>query len=436
MKNLNILYFFLFFILFFIQSCTEHKIYILATGPKGTTYKTTGKNIAEFLRSEMNLSIDTIATRFKLKKKWIDLNSTNNIDLLAKKKIDFAIAQNDVPDLPDTTRYLALDNVRTILPIYTTVFFLIYKKGLNYSNINELIENKKVVMGLPNSADAIFTKNLFKEFGIDTSMYQPIYTNFENSKISDTIDVCCTITGISNKKVNEMLSNGGKLFSLGDPELIGMGSRVDGFCIKNPSSRPFIIPANLFNQYPAQPILTVAVDAVLLTHKETNDDIVYNVIKTLVEKKQIIAFKHDDTELLGINENFEQSKLHFPLHTGALQYLKRDYPSFLERYAESIALLLSLLIAFLGGAKAISNWNSLRKKNRIDSYYSKLLAIQNQIKIFTINQSKEKLQELNELRSFAFSELIKEKLVADESFRIFISLLNDVKHDLEYKIKS
>jgi len=62
-------------------------------------------------------------------------------------------------------------------------------------------------------------------------------------------------------------------------------------------------------------------------------------------------------------------------------------------------------------------------KERIDKYYIRLLEIEQNVENFKTNHECERyLKEITELRRNAFKQLINEKLIADESFRIFINL--------------
>ena len=73
----------------------------------------------------------------------------------------------------------------------------------------------------------------------------------------------------------------------------------------------------------------------------------------------------------------------------------------------------------------------MRRKNRIDTFYSEAIRIRASIS----DQSSETdrkaaIAEIYDLQNNAFELLVDEKLAADESFRIFVTLSNDVLDQL------
>ncbi len=402
---------------------------LFATGPYGTSYQQTGENITQILKQENNFNIQVISDSLRMDDSvWVP-NSVNNCRMLAQGAVDLAISQNDVIFPP--SRESAEPTIRSIMPLYSNIFFLIYDRDLQPRSLPDLVSGRLVSMGPRNSGTARFTKTLFREFGIDTTEYSPHYTDFHANQLNDSIKVCCALTGFSNPRIQEMLRGRGRLFSLGDYQLVGKGSTIDGFCRKMPTAKPYIIPRHLYADTPQDPILTAAVDAVLLTHKDMNAHTVYHIIQSLTETKQFFAVQNNDMLLSEINADFSPARMLFPLHPGALQYIYRNRPSFLERYAEVLALVFSIMIAFVGAARAVTNWRSHQKKDRIDVYYAEVLAIQKQARrCQSPDLCRTFVNQLLDIREQAFQQLIDERLSADESFRIFVQLLNDTKQEL------
>ena len=96
-------------------------------------------------------------------------------------------------------------------------------------------------------------------------------------------------------------------------------------------------------------------------------------------------------------------------------------------------MLAYLLFALLTGVFGLARLHSHRKKDRIDEFYSKIMAI----RMRAMNEPHEPLLlELHQLELEAFDSLISEKLAADESFRIFIELLTRAIDELNVGTKS
>ena len=73
----------------------------------------------------------------------------------------------------------------------------------------------------------------------------------------------------------------------------------------------------------------------------------------------------------------------------------------------------------------------MRRKNRIDRFYADTIALRNAARDSTgLNERKGVIAEVRQLQNEAFDLLVDEKLSADESFRIFITLSNDVLRQL------
>jgi hypothetical protein len=74
----------------------------------------------------------------------------------------------------------------------------------------------------------------------------------------------------------------------------------------------------------------------------------------------------------------------------------------------------------------------MRRKNRIDAFYTDVIAIRSSLgQSSSEDERSAAARKIRDLQNTAFEMLIDEKLSADESFRIFLSLSNDALRDLE-----
>lgn len=430
MKNALLLSIFGLSLALFFTCESEKKEFNFATASEATSYYNVGKCIAEAAEQEAHIQLHIL----NQEEVDLQLNAINNMTLLTQRKADFVISQNDVKldDAQNQRPELYENGIRSVLPLYPEIFFLVYRDRKTPRSIRELIVGQKVGFGPETSGTTRFAKNFFSEFGISETEYQPVYREFNENTFSDSVHIACLLTGFNNSRIQKLLAKGGEIFSFGDPNLAGEGSAIDGFCLNYPLARPYILPRRTYGNLPESPILTAAVDAVLFTHENVPTKVVYNLIKTVLEHKQHMATTSQNDLISQINEHFVRSSLRFPLHAGAKQYLDRNEPSFLERYAESAGFLFSLMLAGIGGISTFRRWRKHRKKNRIDLYYQNVLDIEKQIpNCKTTIDCSIAIQNLKSMRETAFQMLIKEKLTADESFRIFITLLNDTIREIE-----
>jgi TRAP-type uncharacterized transport system substrate-binding protein len=172
---------------------------------------------------------------------------------------------------------------------------------------------------------------------------------------------------------------------------------------------------------------TIATDTLLVTHKDVPEDVIYELTRTLLEQKP--RFTAVAPQLFqGVNESFDPLELSFPLHSGARRYLARDEPGFLERYAEMINMLVYVAFLLLTGLLGLARWRYRLKKDRIDGFYLRVLAVRARA---SSEEADSLRNELMEIEHDAFRSLIAERLAADESFRIFTDLLERVRKELD-----
>ncbi|MBW8050372.1 MAG: TAXI family TRAP transporter solute-binding subunit [Cytophagales bacterium] len=403
--------------------------YVMATSSPGATYNNIGKSIAEIWEMDGLGKIKVLEGK--------ELNSKTNCLLLIDRKADFAFVQNDTRVEEFVTANVVDSKIRTMLPVYPEILFIVYHDSLKPKSLKDLVLGRNVAIGPTTSGTARFMKILFNAFDIDTNGFNMIYCTFGENLIGDSINVSCSITGFNNSRIFNMVSNlNGVIYSFDNFELAGKGSTVEGFNMSYPRARHFIIPKNTYGSSgPRQPVLTIAIDCVLLTHDDMDPYIIKDFVESIFNNAPILS---NNNPLLGsLSENFSSGTVNFPLHEGVKMYLERNEPSFFERYAEMIGVFFSIFIVLAGGIPSLVRWNKHRKKDRIDKYYIRLLEIEQNVENFkTTDECERYLKEITELRRNAFKQLINEKLIADESFRIFINLAESTIELLNNKMIS
>lgn len=420
-------------LLFVLVSCrSEDSKYVMATSSKSATYYRIGKIIKDVFDKETDFEIELLYGD--------DLSTKNNCKMMLEGKVDLALIQNDTPidELIPKDQKAKDSKLRSILPIYPEIIYIIYPDSLNPKSLIELISGKRIGIGPSHSGTARFMKQLFASSGLTVDVdYHPIYTGFDDNYLdNDSIDVSCAVTGFNNERIKNMIEvQHGKIFSLDDYNLFNKGSVVEGFCMRYPRARPFIIPKHSYGREPEMPVLTLAIDAVLITNSNISDDKIYDFLTALFDKKQLLV--NEDPIMGSMTDEIDQGILNFPLHPGAKMYFERNKPSFFERYAEMIGVLFSIFVVLIGTMGTFKKYVNSKKKNRIDEYYNKIIAVDNNIvNMDKIEELANSVEYIRKIKKVAFSQLVSEKLIADESFRIFISLANDTTKLIEDRISS
>ena len=132
-----------------------------------------------------------------------------------------------------------------------------------------------------------------------------------------------------------------------------------------------------------------------------------------------------------IEEDFDVSHSRFVIHAGTQDYLQRSEPTFIERYSGVAEVLVTVLIAAISALIAGVQILARRRKNRIDRFYSDVIGIRDRCKESMDAETCEAAADkVRNLQDEAFALLVDEKLAADDSFRIFMALSNDVLDQL------
>jgi hypothetical protein len=195
--------------------------------------------------------------------------------------------------------------------------------------------------------------------------------------------------------------------------------------------RPFIIPEGTYGALTPAAVATVAVDTLLVARADTQRVAIYDLIEAIQMMGPLLYAQRPDLEVDRL-EQFDISRLTFPVHAGALQFRRRNDPGFFERAAGVFEVVATVLAALGAMFLALLRRWSARKKSRIDELYAAALEIRRKyLEASSVQRQKQGVAELRDLRDRAFSLLIQEQLSADESFRILQALVYNIMNEFE-----
>jgi hypothetical protein len=213
---------------------------------------------------------------------------------------------------------------------------------------------------------------------------------------------------------------------MGPVEDVGRGGLVDSAVLLNPHFRPFVIPAGTYGAATTEPIATIAVDKLIVSRKDIDSSVIYDLINEIQRLRPALATVHPGLFQQAAGD-FDVSRSRFVLHAGTQDYLQRSEPTFIERYSGVAEVLVTLMIAAFSASLAGIRIYNRRRKNRIDRFYARAMNIRKSVsESATGPERSAATTEIRKLQDEAFELLVTEKLAADESFRIFITLSNDV----------
>jgi uncharacterized protein len=333
---------------------------------------------------------------------------------LASGSGDIAIITNNMPFRPD---------IATVMPLYPTVLHVAYRKGRPADDTRDLIAGAKVFAGPPGTPSRLLFEQVVVRYGLSEKDFSYVET-FEESP-----DVVVVFAPISPQHMRDLPDY--ELRSMGDPADIGTGSAIDAATLLNPQFRPFVIPVGTYGTFTPEPVLTVAVDRLLVARRDLDSTVVYDLVDDLLSLRPALATLRPGL-FQNIPDDIDPSSSTFIVHPGARAYSQRHAPTIYERYSGIAEVAVTILIGLISATFAGLRIYHIRRKNRIDTFYSAAIAIRNSIdKTSTAASRQEKLDEIRSLQTRAFDLLVDEKLAADESFTIFITLSNDVLRQLE-----
>lgn len=346
------------------------------------------------------------------------VGSSANLDSLIAEKADMALVENYVP---------YQQGLNSAFSVYSEVLHIFYRENQEVRSFEDLLYNKPIYIGIKESPTYHLMMDLFEFYGIDTSL---LSVTFDMS----TADVIVELSNLLSKK--ELAAyDGFKLFSFSGSDSES-NSVVEGISLKYPRMSPFTIPEKTYWGFTQEPIVTLSVDLIMVVRSGMLEVSVNDFIKTMLRNRQIFT-SIDPLLFDGLREDFDQGKLNIPLHEGARIFLDRDEPSFLERYAELGGVVLSIVIAIISGIISLTKWQAQKKKDKIDEFYEDLMVVKNEIpSIQKIPDGIQKIKQVQTSQNKAFEMLISEKLIANDSFRIYMELSKETIHELRVRIRT
>lgn len=386
----------------------------LSTGQPGGQYIPVAESIARLIEQEApDIRLELIESD----------GSADNSDRLSKDECQLAILQNDTP---------GDDSIRSLVPLQNGALHFLARKEAEIRSLGQL-EGKRVGVGLVTSGSHRLVTELLRHFEVDPEQVdlKPLSIQQACAQLKKgKIDAILIVIGLKTKVIDEVIATG-------DVEFVpigrsaGPGSVIEGFRLTNPFVEPWLIPRYCYAMphgdlpgVPNEAIPTLSVRSVLVVRRDVPNSVARDITKLVIENRNRLTQMHRDVSLL--DEGPDPTRFQFPLHPGATQYYNRNEPGFLVRYAEVIGLLASLGFTAYGMIRTGQRWLLQRQKDRIDAYYSQLNGLLDKmLKPLTLEQVRGVEVQLQRIRSTALNLLAKERLLPDQSFRIFQTLLSE-----------
>ncbi len=330
-------------------------------------------------------------------------------DALVSGNVELAIMeQHEMPD----------PKLNAIAYLYPSVLHVLSKNCGRPRSIHDLVTEGSVFPGATGSAGHRLLSDLAKH-----QIIPPLdELRVLDSPFGEDPDVLMVFGGILSTDALSRLA-GYCLISLGDPNKLGQDAWVEGLAYRFPRVRPFVIPAGLYPHLSDTAVMTLAIPSLLVVGSSMIEEDAYQ-ISSLVQRYKNKFLSAYPLAAEGINNRGLTTNINIPFHPGAQRFMNRDAPTFLERYVELLALLVTLTIAIISGAVAVVRIRRQAKKNRLDEYFSMLLEIRQTLQCGMGEPST--AETIIQLQNTVTALVVDERVSADSSLVAFYALSNQI----------
>ena len=209
--------------------------------------------------------------------------------------------------------------LRTLAVFYPNRMHVVTVEGTGIDKFTDL-KGKRVATGAPASGTEVTAMRLIEAFGLDPNkdMTRERLSVAEsvNALKDGKIDAFFWVGGVPTPSVTDLAATPGKKIKLIDHSagVENMRKKYGPIYVQN---------RILANAYPGQATDTTNMDVwnLLVVPEKADEQLVYNITKTLFEKKDELVKVHKDAAFLSLdNQTTGASPL--PFHPGAVRYFK------------------------------------------------------------------------------------------------------------------
>jgi TRAP transporter TAXI family solute receptor len=284
----------------------------IGTGGTGGVYYPLGGGIASVLSKHV-AGVDATAE--------VTAGSVANLQLIGSGKSEMAFSMADSA----WDAYNGLDKFKDKVPLRTLVVFYpnrMHVVTVEGSGVNKMtdLKGKRVSTGAPVSGTEVMSNRLLEAFGIDAAKditRERLSVAESVNAIKDgKIDAFTWVGGVPTPSITDLAATPGKKLKLVDhgDGAEGMRKKYGPIYVKN---------RILANAYPGEARETTNVDVwnLLVVPANADEKLIYEITKTLFEKKDELVKVHKDAMFLDMaNQMTGASPI--PFHPGALKYFK------------------------------------------------------------------------------------------------------------------
>ena len=283
------------------------KTLTLGTASVGGTYFVYGQVWASLVNEKLGTNIGTQQTQ----------GPNQNIILTNTRQIDFGMTTMGVAlqawnGTGEWTKGQKYSNIRAMFPMYDTPFHFVTMKKSGINSVAQLAD-KKVGVGPRAGTCGTYFPLMFKALGVEPTIRNGQASDMAANLQDGLIDVFAFCAGVPIAAFSELeTTNDVTFFTYSDAELAKIKAAL-------PEMSDSVIPKTTYKQQTADH-KTVGLFNFAIAHKDVPEDLVYNVVKAVLENNaQMVKGHKAATETLTANWNRNGF---LPFHPGAVRYFK------------------------------------------------------------------------------------------------------------------
>src|SRR5215218_7303273 len=291
----------------------QQKAISIATGGTGGVYYPLGGGLANLLSKAMP-GVQATAE--------VTGGSVDNLKLIntGQSEIAFSMADAALDALKGEDKFRGSKvPVRTLMVLYPNRMHVVSIEGTGIEKMSDL-KGKRVSTGSPGSATEVMAFRVIEAAGLDKDKdikRERLSVAESVNAIKDRkIDAFFWVGGIPTAAVTDLAATPGVTM-----KLIDHADLVDKMNAKY--GKLYSAGAIPAGAYPGTKVENKIVDVwnILVTGDRMSDEVAYNIVKTVIEKKAELVAVHKEAEAFSL-ENQVQERSPIPFHPGALKYFQ------------------------------------------------------------------------------------------------------------------
>ncbi|GBF32398.1 TRAP transporter solute receptor [Desulfocucumis palustris] len=283
----------------------------ISTGATSGTYYPLGTAIANTLTNAgIGLNVTAESTG----------GSVENVRLLGQGQTEIGFVESMIADWAYNGKEVFKDgkveNIRGLISLYPNTIQTVVKESSGIKTFADL-KGKKVAVGIQGGSSPLAMQAVLESYGLSMNDIKPQYLAYGPSMEllkDDQVDAVLVDAGAPNSSIIDISTQHPiRILSIDTENIKKIKEKYPFF------SDPVTIPKGTYKGFD-EDITTTGSLAALCVRADMSDEMVYNIIKTIIEKKDDVAKVHEKGNTINLESATDGFSI--PIHPGAEKYYK------------------------------------------------------------------------------------------------------------------